>query len=94
MMCLFLHWTVVCFLPHRAVSQMSEVEDSKIPQELKSLVPMPSRMALKTMLAKSMTMKTKLMKSLTMTTMSVLATLTNLDLALKWQSFSGGRRRR
>ena len=60
---------------------MSEVEDSGIPQVSKNLLPMPSRMVMKTML----------MKSLTMTTKLVLATLTNLDLEL---SFSGGRKRR
>ena len=62
------------------MSQMSEVEDSGIPQ-VSNLSPMPSRMVMKTML----------MKSLTMTTKLVLATLTNLDLEL---SFSGGRKRR
>ena len=79
--CLFLHRIEACSLPRRAVSQMSEVEDSGIPQVSKNLLPMPSRMVMKTML----------MKSLTMTTKLVLATLTNLDLEL---SFSGGRKRR
>ena len=65
-----------------AVSQMSEVEDSGIPQVSKNLMPTPSRMVLKTMLTKSLTMTTKLL---------VLATLTNLDLEL---SFSGVRKMR
>ena len=75
-----LHRFEVCSLPRTAVSQMSEVEDSGIPQ-VSNLSPMPSRRVTKTML----------MKSLTMTTKLVLATLTNLDLGL---SFSGGRKRR
>ena len=75
-----LHRFEVCSLPRTAVSQMSEVEDSGIPQVSKNLT--PSRMVRKTMLTKSLTMTTKLL---------VLATLTNLDLEL---SFSGVRRRR
>ena len=81
-MCLFLHRIEACSLPRRAVSQMSEVEDSGIPQVSKNLMPTPSRMVLKTMLTKSLTMTTKLL---------VLATLTNLDLEL---SFSGVRKMR
>ena len=64
-----LHRFEVCSLPHTAVSQMSEVEGSGIPQGLKNLppTPTPSRTVMKTIL-------TMMSKSV------LLETLTNLDL--------------